>query len=207
MISSYDTTAVINKLGGFCNPTDQDANSRLWKNRVLSDKASLLGGYDSILTALSIGACIGLIYLIVVVFLPRVITYFAFILAFASLLTAAIILIVQPIKLLSETSNTWNIIIGVILITIAVLILIFFFCYQQEIELGSIFIYHANVFLKENIAIFAYVLLFIALSFGLVVLCIWQFIAFGSYNSPYLIKGNLYYSSGQSIVLQILNVI
>jgi hypothetical protein len=88
-------------MGGFCQPTDETANNKLWQNRILADKVSLLGGYDSILLSLAVGTCVGLIYLIAFVLFPRMLTYFAFILAFASLLTAAIILIVQPIKLLN----------------------------------------------------------------------------------------------------------
>lgn len=194
-------------MGGFCQPTDEAANNRLWNNHILSDKVSLLGGYAAILWSLLIGLCIGVIYLIAVVLLPRMITYLAFIMGFACLLTAAIILIVQPIKLLAYESNTPNILLGILFIIVAVVILIFFFCYQQEIELASIFLNYANVFLKENIIIFAYVPLFAVMSFGLVVLCIWQFIAFGSYWDPYINEGDLYYSSGQSIVLQVLNAI
>jgi uncharacterized membrane protein HdeD (DUF308 family) len=97
------------------------------------NKLSLIGGYDVILLAIPIGICVGLLYLITFVLLPRMMTYFAFILAFGSLLAAAIILIVEPIDLLSRQSNTWNIIIGIIFIIVAVCLLIFFFCYQQEI--------------------------------------------------------------------------
>jgi uncharacterized membrane protein HdeD (DUF308 family) len=97
------------------------------------DKLSLIGGYDVILLAIPIGICVGLLYLIAFVLLPRMMTYFAFILAFGSLLAAAIILIVQPIGLLSRQSDTWNIIIGVVFIIVAVCLLIFFFCHQQEI--------------------------------------------------------------------------
>jgi hypothetical protein len=168
---------------------------------------SLLGGYDAILWSLAIGTCIGLIYLIAVVLLPRMMAYLAFILAFAVLLTGSILLIVQPIKLLDSDSNTWNVIIGALFIAVAVVTLIFFFCYQQEIELASIFLNYGNVFLKENIIIFAYIPLYIVLSLGLAVLCIWQFIAFGSYNPPYINKGDLFYSSGQSIALQVLNAV
>jgi hypothetical protein len=67
--------------------------------------------------------------------------------------------------------------------------------------------FYSNVFLKENIIIFAYIPLFMVLSFGLVVLCIWQFIAFGSYEQPYLNPGDLYYTSGQNMFLQVLNLI
>lgn len=67
--------------------------------------------------------------------------------------------------------------------------------------------YYSNIFLKENSILFLYIPAFIIFSSGLVVLCIWQFIAFGSYHKPEYFKGNLYYSSGQSIILQVLNAI
>lgn len=129
--SSYNTVQVINALGGICEPVDDALKHRFWDNRILSEKMSLLGGYDSIIMAMIIGVCIGLIYLIAMVLLPRIMTYMAFILAFASLLTAAIILIAQPIKLLSYTTNTWNIVLGIFFIVLALCLLIFFFCYQQ----------------------------------------------------------------------------
>jgi MFS family permease len=194
-------------MGGFCQPVDSSANNKLWQNHILSEKVSLLGGYSAIMWALAIGTCIGVIYLIAVVLLPRMMTYVAFILAFACLLTAGILLLVQPIKLLSHDSSTWNVIIGIVMIAVAVCLLVFFFCYQQEIELASIFINYANVFLKENFIVFAYVPLYMLLSFGLFVLCVWQFIAFGSYEQPYINQGDLYYSSGKSMVLQVLNAI
>lgn len=83
--------------------------------------------------ALAIGTCIGVIYLIAVVLLPRMMTYFAFILAFASLLTASILLIAQPIKMLEHDGNSWNVVFGVLFMAVAVCLLVFFFCYQQEI--------------------------------------------------------------------------
>ncbi len=67
--------------------------------------------------------------------------------------------------------------------------------------------YYSNVFLKENPLLFLYILLFIILNGFLVVLCLWQFIAFGSYHKPQYFKGDLYYLSGQSTVLQVLNAI
>jgi len=53
----------------------------------------------------------------------------------------------------------------------------------------------------------AYIALFLALSSGFVVLCIWQYIAFGTISPPYLNKGDLYFTSGQNIFLQVLNLI
>lgn len=66
---------------------------------------------------------------------------------------------------------------------------------------------NANQILKERFLNFFYIPVFLILSFGLVVLCVWQYIAFGTINSPYLFAGDLYYTSGQNMFLQILNVI
>lgn len=118
-------------MGGFCQPVDSAANDRMWSNHILQDKLSLLGGYDAIMWSLAIGTCIGLIYLLATVLVPRVMTYLAFLLAFACLLAAGIILVVQPIKLLSGDNSGWNVAIGVIVMAVAVLLLVFFFCYQQ----------------------------------------------------------------------------
>ena len=67
---------------------------------------------------------------------------------------------------------------------------------------------HANNFLKETPLVLGYIPLFLLLTAGLVVLFIWQYIAFGTFHEPYLNrKEDLYYSSGTSWVLQILNII
>ena len=63
------------------------------------------------------------------------------------------------------------------------------------------------MFLKENPLIFLYIPLYIVLSFGLVVVCIWQYISFGTISEPFLEDGALYYSSRQSYVLQVFNAI
>lgn len=52
-----------------------------------------------------------------------------------------------------------------------------------------------------------YIALFILLSVGLVVLVIWQYIAFGTSNPAYLKPGDLFFTSGQNLLLQFLNVV
>jgi len=66
---------------------------------------------------------------------------------------------------------------------------------------------NANQILKERFLNFFYIPVFLVLSFGLVVLCVWQYIAFGTINSPFLTAGDLYKTSGQNMFLQILNLI
>lgn len=68
--------------------------------------------------------------------------------------------------------------------------------------------HHANIFLKETPAVFAYIPLFLILTAGLVVLFVWQYVAFGTFSDPYLKNPNdFYFSSGMSIALEILNLI
>ena len=67
---------------------------------------------------------------------------------------------------------------------------------------------HANIFLKETVLVFAYIPLFLLLTAGLVVLFVWQYVAFGTFYEPTLAnKGDLYYTSGMNWVLQALNLI
>lgn len=134
-------------------------------------------------------------------------TYAAFILSAIVLLTAGILMIVQPIKLLSFQATAWPIIIGVVLILVAIALVIFLFCYKQEIELGAIFLSEANQFLKDRPILFVYIPIFIILSFGLVVLCVWQFIAIGSANTPHWNSSQVYKQINYSVILMVLNVI
>lgn len=51
------------------------------------------------------------------------------------------------------------------------------------------FLKNANVFLKADPLVFAYIPLFLVLTFGLIVLTVWQYVAFGTAGETYLAKG------------------
>lgn len=122
---------MVNRLGGFCEPTDEQLKEKFWENEEFREKFDLVGAYDAIEWSLLIALCVGILYLLVVVLLPRVMTWAVFILASLLVLIGAIILLVQPIKLLDFHSSTGNIVLGIIFIIMAILILVFFFCYRQ----------------------------------------------------------------------------
>jgi hypothetical protein len=205
--SLYDTAEIVHRLGGYCAPVDPTLNAAFWSNPTFTAKMSGMHAYEIMLIGLAIGACVGLIYMIVFVLLPKITTYLAFVFCSLTLLAAGIVVIVQPIKLLAFSGNVWNIIIGIGLILLAICFMAFVFCQGREIELASIFLTYGNVFLKENFVLFAYILLFILFSFGLVVLCVWQFISFGSVNQPTWQAADLYKTIQQNYVLQVLNFI
>jgi hypothetical protein len=66
---------------------------------------------------------------------------------------------------------------------------------------------HSDIFLKETPLVYLYIPLFIILTIGLLVLIIWQYIAFGTQYSPIFDKNKVYYSSNHNIPLQICNFI
>ena len=164
-------------------------------------------GWEVALIALIIGTCAGLIYMIIFIIIPKVMTSVAFVLCSITLLIAGILLFVQPIKLLAFEGSVWNIIIGIVLIIIAILQLVFLCCQSKEIELASIFLFYSNTFLKEKCILFAYIPLFMLFSLGLVVLCVWQFIAFGSIGKPTWKQSHVYKEINDRIFLQVLNCI
>lgn len=179
-------------MGGICDPIDESIRDTFWKNAQLNNKLSRVHGWEVSLIALVIGACVGLLYMVIFIIIPKVMTSAVFVLSALTLLVAGILLIIQPLKLLAFDGNAWNIIIGVVLIILAIIQLVFLFCQSREIELASIFMFYANIFLKENWVLFLYIPLFMVCSFGLVVLCVWQFIAFGSIGEPTWQQSNAY---------------
>lgn len=66
---------------------------------------------------------------------------------------------------------------------------------------------YANTCLKETPAVYAYIPLFMIFNFGLFVLCVWQYVAFGTTKEPTYQAGNVYFSSQQNYFLQVLNAI
>ena len=94
-----------------------------------------------------------------------------------------------------------------VLILLGVALVVFLFCQKQEIEVGSIFLQYANNFLKDKPVLFALIPVFMLCSFGLVVLCAWQYIAIGSANAPTWTPPQIYKHIQNNIFLLVLNVI
>lgn len=205
LVSTYNTVQQINRLGAFCVPTDSSLQSKFWSNPLIANKNLLVNSYDIILLSLLIGIGVGTLYLAFMSCIPKSLTKGVFILTFLALVAAGVMILVLPVQIFSN--NLYNIIFASLLLVAGLLFLIYFFCYRREIEVASIFLQHANNCLKDTPAIYGYLPLFLLFCFGLLVLCCWQYIAFGTMNGTELRPGDLYYTSKQSLPLEILNFI
>jgi hypothetical protein len=196
----------VNRLGAFCLPTDEGLVDKIWNSPQLAEKHGLISSYDVILLSLLFGLLVGMVYLVLVMIVPKLMTYAVFFLAAIMLLVIGLFIFLRPVSFFQPLF--WNYIIAGLLILFSLFLVIFFLCYRREIELSSIFMVHANNFIKETPLVLAYIPLFLLLTAGLVVLFVWQYIAFGTFHEPFLNhKQDMYYSSGTNWPLQILNII
>lgn len=106
---------------------------QFWQNNELYQKMSRVHGWEVSVIALGIGACVGLLYMVIFIIIPKIMTYLAFVLGAITLLVAGILLLVQPIKMLAFTGNAWNIILGILFILLAIFLAIFLWIHGQEI--------------------------------------------------------------------------
>lgn len=177
----------------------------MWNSPQLSVKNGIINSIDIMLLSLLFGFLLGVIYLGITTCFPKMSVQLAFIGVFIAMLFAGIYVLAKPVQLFSP--NIWNILLGVGFILTGVVFLIYSFCYRKQIKLAQIFIQNANIFLKTDPIVFLYIPLFLVLTFGLIVLIVWQYVAFGSSNSPQLKAGDIFKSSSQNVVLQIFNAL
>lgn len=185
--SQYPTVGTVNRLGAFCNPVDEKLAENLWSQPQLSVKNSILNSLDLIMLSLLFGFCLGVIYMVLVACCPKIISKLVFVAVFIALLIAGIFVLAKPVRLF--TPNIWNILLGVALIIAALVFLIYLACHSRELTASGIFLDNANKFLAADPLVFGYIPLFIILTFGLIVLIVWQYIAFGTVNQTYRTEG------------------
>jgi hypothetical protein len=186
-------------------PTDQTLSDHIWSQPQISIKNSILNSIDVILLSLLFGLCLGIIYMVLVTCCPKLMIRLVFIGLFVLLMFAGIFILAKPISFFNP--NVWNILLAVALMLTAIIFLIYMGCNGRELNLAGIFLEHGNTFLKTDPFVWAYIPLFLLLTAGLIVLVVWQYIAFGTAFDTTYSQGDLYRSSSHSIILQILNAV
>ena len=161
-------------------PTDQKLANKIWNSPQLEIKNSILHSIDLILISLLIGLCLGIIFMMLVLCCPKLMTFLVFVTTFILLLVAGILVLVQRVSIFSP--NVWNILFGVFLIISALCYLAFLGCFRKELKFAGVFMHYGCQFLKQTPIVFAYIPLFLLFTVLLLVLIIWQYVAFGSAN-------------------------
>jgi len=79
--------------------------------------------------------------------------------------------------------------------------------FQRRIKTTGIFLAYAAKFLSQKLINFLYIPIFIALFIGLIVLCLFEYLAFTSQADPKAVQGDIYLQVIQNVPLTILVVI
>ena len=87
-------------MGGFCTPTDESARVLLVKNANIEDKVEFTKLYDIAHLALLIAFLVGLFWMILVQFIPRVMAY-------VGIIFGSLILLIGAIIVLTDNGKGW----------------------------------------------------------------------------------------------------
>jgi hypothetical protein len=129
-------------------------------------------------------------------------TAIATVLSIASLATMGTILLID-----NSSSSIIKVCVGVILITVAVLFTFFLCFFRKRSRLTGVFIDWSTRLAKERVSYYLFVLLFIVMTAGLIVLCLFQHLAFLSSSEPLPTEGDLFLKLKPNTLLFVLNII
>jgi hypothetical protein len=128
-----------------------------------------------------VSLAIGFFWAQLVQFFPRGMTAIVTVLSILSLTAVGIIVLIDK----SETiSGLLKISIGGVTITLAILFAFFLCFYRRRNRLTGVFIDWGTKLAKENLSFYIFTLFFIVLTAGLIVLCLFQHLAFLSHSEP-----------------------
>lgn len=202
--SIYPSAINFARLGGFCTPTDPTAKATLIKTDNLQAKWNFLYIYDSIRISLLVALVLGCLWVLLVQCMPRAIASIASVLAILALATLGVLVLLGK---LHGTSTVVNLVVGFLFLAMALLFACYMCCYRLRGKLVSIFLDWAARFFKERCIYFFLTFVFILLTAGLIVLCLFQHLAFTSHNAPIHTTGDIYLQLVPNYVFFVLNLI
>ncbi len=115
--------------------------------------------------------------------IPKFMAVAAILLGSLLLLAAGIILLIDSISGV-QVFKGWSIPIAVIFILLSIVFFVTLFLYKRRIKITGIFLSYASKFLAQRPINFIFIPIFIALLLGLIVLCLFQYLAFSSNAEP-----------------------
>lgn len=81
------------------------------------------------------------------------------------------------------------------------------FIYRRHLKLCGVLIKYATRFLADSFCVYFYLPLFLLATLLLLLLFMWQYVAFSTSGTPYRVAGDIYWRASGNTFLQVLNVI
>ncbi len=175
----YTSQVDFTRLGGFCAPVDEASRERLMKTANLEQKWNFLNIYDCIRISLLISLGLGLVWMLLVQCIPRAMSTIVTALAIVSLAFLGIIFLSGKVTRVNSWVTT---LIGLGLLGVGVMFACFLCFYRLRNKLISIFLDWATYLLKDQCMTFFYIFIFMGFTAGLIVLCMFQHLAYLSHS-------------------------
>jgi hypothetical protein len=130
-----------------------------------------------------------------------------------SIVIGSLTLIAGAVILFIDNGNGWQsygplrIIIVIFLILFGVIFFVMIFLYKRRIKITGVFLSHAGKFLSQKLINLIFIPIFIIFLVGLIVLCLFEYLAFTSNAKPFQKDGEIYLQLAQNNFITILVVI
>lgn len=205
-INIYQSTAQFSRLGGICAPTEEAARNKLFKNLNISEKYEFLNTYDVIRISMLIALGVGILWMVLVQLIPRLMAGLSIILASLLLIAFGILLLVDNPKGW-QGKQVWRIIIGILLILFALFCVVLLCIYKRRIKITGVLLHYAASFIRQKAINVIFIPIFLLLTVGLIVLCMFQYLAYSSNADPVKQDDDIYLKNWAHPLLTILNII
>lgn len=181
----YNSTAEVNRLGGYCIPTDKYLYSRALRNYNIKEKLDFIQSYDNVKISLGVALLMGVIFLVLVQCLPKTMSWLTIALAAVGCLVLAVVLLCDKSASL-RAYHGWIVFISVLLLLLALGLVLNLLWNSYSVKVSGIFLDYSARMLRQNCFMLAWLLVFLLLSAALVALTIFEYLAFSSRPAPIL---------------------
>lgn len=175
----YESQPELDRLGGYCLPTDQKLAENVLTTFNLHWKWNFLRSYDMIRITLLVALLAGVVFLVFVQFAPKMAVWTSVALTGLTCIVLAVMLLMDSSPSFQSERLLMNVV-AVAILLLGLICLFYLYWMRIEIRVCSIFIESATRFLARSPCVFTYIPVYILLSLGLIALVVFEYLAFSS---------------------------
>ena len=183
-VDVYDTREEETIMGKFCFPTDERVKENLMIKGGVHDRYRVLQSYKSIAISLAFALLLGTIYTVLVQTFPKTIITVSVILGAISTITLGIVLMIFRSEMYPSLM-TFRYVVGALSIVFGSMLIGMLIIYRQELRVIGVFLMEAGNYLRVNAMKFIIIPVFLVLTYAVLLLGFFQFVAFFSKGQPF----------------------
>lgn len=159
----------------------------------LKEKINFMKSYDTVKLSALIALLLGVLYMLLVQWTPRMMEWLVVVFAIGSCLALAILLFADASPSIAANKG-WAVAIGVMLVVIGLGLVLNLIWLRYGIKVSGIFLEYSTRFLSHNKFMLWWIVVFLLMGFALVALTMFQALAFSSSATPVLDRDDVYWN-------------